>query len=149
MNIIQYPIKNYQFTLIIVLMIVLVGFSTLTSMPRAEDPDMKAPSFPVVVVYPGTSPKDMEQLIVKPLEARFYGLNKIKRIKTKINNGLAFLFVEYEHGSNYNEKYQELIRELSAAQQQELPEGVYSAEVLEIDPTGVCVIQAALISENA
>lgn len=149
MNIIQYPIKNYQFTLIIVLMIILVGGSTLTSMPRAEDPDMKAPSFPVVVVYPGTSPKDMEQLVVKPLESRFYGLDKIKRIKTKITNGLAFVFVEYEHGSDYDAKFQELIRELTAAQQEDLPEGIYSAQVLEIDPTGVNVIQAALISENA
>lgn len=149
MSIIKYPIKNYQFTLIIVLMIILVGVSTLTTMPRSEDPDMKAPSFPVVVVYPGTNPKDMEQLIVKPLETRFYGLDRIKRIKTKITNGLAFLFVEYEHGSEYDTKFQELIRELSAAQQDDLPEGIYSAQVLEIDPTGVNVIQAALISENA
>ncbi|EPB65959.1 hypothetical protein ANCCEY_14955 [Ancylostoma ceylanicum] len=141
--------RKVEFTLIIVLMIILVGANTLTSMPRAEDPDMKAPSFPVVVVYPGTSPKDMEQLVVKPLEARFYGLDNIKRIKTKITNGLAFLFVEYEHGSDYNSKYQELIRELGAARQEELPEGIYSTKVLEVDPTGVNVVQIALISENA
>jgi multidrug efflux pump subunit AcrB len=149
MSIIKYPIKNYQFTLIIVLLIMMVGASTLMNMPRAEDPDMKAPKFPVVVVYPGTSPKDMEQLVVKPLEARFYGLDNVKRIKTKIINGLAFLFVEYEHSSDYNTKYQELIRELGAAQQEELPEGVYSAQVLEVDPTGVSVLQIGLISENA
>jgi multidrug efflux pump subunit AcrB len=83
MSIIKYPIKNYQFTLIIVLLIMMVGASTLMNMPRAEDPDMKAPKFPVVVVYPGTSPKDMEQLVVKPLEARFYGLDNVKRITTK------------------------------------------------------------------
>ena len=82
MNIIKYPIKNYQFTLIIVMMIILVGGSTLTSMPRAEDPDMKAPNYPVVVVYPGASPKDMEELVVKPLEKRIYGLDNIKTIKT-------------------------------------------------------------------
>jgi multidrug efflux pump subunit AcrB len=149
MNLIKYPIKNYQFTLIIVLLIMMVGASTLMTMPRAEDPDMKAPKFPVVVVYPGTSPKDMEQLVVKPLESRFYGLDNVKRIKTKIINGLAFLFVEYEHSSDYNSKYQELIRELGAAQQEELPEGIHSAQVLEVDPTGVNVLQIALISETA
>ncbi len=149
MNFIKYPIKNYQFTLIIVILIMLVGANTLMTMPRAEDPDMKAPKFPVVVVYPGTNPKDMEQLVVKPLEARFYGLDNIKRIKTKIINGLAFLFVEYEHSSDYNTKYQELTRELGAAQQEELPEGIYSAQVLEVDPTGVSVLQIALVSENA
>ncbi len=149
MNIIGYPIKNYQFTLIIVLMIIVVGVSTLLTMPRAEDPDMQALFFPVVVVYPGTSPKDMEQLVVKPLETRFYELDKIKRIKTDISNGLAFMSVEYEHGANYDAKYQELVRELSAARQKELPEGIYSAQVMQVDPSDVSVIQAALISENA
>lgn len=149
MDIIRYPVKNYQFTLIIVLMTILVGANTLLTMPRAEDPDMKAPVFPIVVAYPGTSPQDMEHLVVKPLEARFYGLEKIKRIRSNINNGVAVVTVEYEHGVDYNTKYQELIRELGVSLQQELPEGVHSTEVLKIDPTDVNVLQVALISENA
>lgn len=129
-------------------MVMVVAISTLRTMPRAEDPDMKASTFPVVVVYPGTSPKDMENLVVKPLESRFYGLDDIKMIKTTINNGLAFIFVEYEFKTNYDSKYQELVRELNAARS-ELPDNIYSMQVLKVDPTNVSVIQAALVSENA
>lgn len=149
MDIIKSPIKNYQFTIVLVLMIVVLGITTLLNMPRAEDPDMEAPYFPVVVVYPGAGPKDMEQLVVKPLEARFSGLEKIKHIKTRISNGLAFLIVEYEYEANYNAKYQEVIRELGSALQNDLPEGIQRAQVIEIDPTNVNIIQAALVSENA
>lgn len=148
MNLIKYPVKNYQFTLIMVLMVIVVAISTVLTMPRAEDPEMKPVSFPVIVVYPGTSPKDMEQLVVKPLESRFYALDNIKRIKTTITNGVAFIFVEYMYGEDYDAKYQELVRELGAAKD-ELPENVYSAEVKKVDPTGVSVIQTALVSENA
>ena len=148
MNLIKYPIKNYQFTLIMVLMVVVVAVSTVLTMPRAEDPEMKPASFPVIVVYPGTSPKDMEQLVVKPLESRFYALDGIKRVKTTITDGVAFIFVEYVYGEDYEAKYQELIRELSAARG-ELPENIYSAEVEKVDPTTVSVVQTALISENA
>src|SRR5690606_13633666 len=148
MSLIKYPIKNYQFTMIMVLMIMLVAATSLLTMPRAEDPDMKAVSFPVIVVQPGTNPKDMEQLIVKPLEARFYALDDIKRIKTTINNSVAFFFVEFEYGTDYDDKYQELVRELNAATP-ELPENIYSMEVQKIDPTNVSVIQLALVSENA
>ncbi len=148
MSLIKYPIKNFQFTMIMVLMIMLVAATSLMTMPRAEDPDMKAVSFPVIVVQPGTNPKDMEQLIVKPLEARFYGLDDIKRIKTTINNSVAFFFVEFEYGTNYDDKYQELVRELNAAGP-ELPDNIYSMEVQKIDPTNVSVIQLALVSENA
>lgn len=148
MSLIKYPIKNYQFTLIMVLMVIVVALSTVLTMPRAEDPEMKPVNFPVTVIYPGTSPKDMEQLVVKPLESRFYALDGIKRIKTTISNGVAFIFVEYVYGEDYDAKYQELVRELSAARS-ELPENIYSAEVRKIDPTGVSVIQSALVSENA
>lgn len=112
MSLIKYPIKNYQFTLIMVLMVMVVAISTLLTMPKAEDPDMKAATFPIVVVYPGTSPKDMENLVVKPLESRIYGLDNIKQIKTTISNGLAFLLVEYEFKTDYNEKYQNLSENL-------------------------------------
>jgi len=148
MGLITYPIKNYQFTLIMVLMVIAIGVSSILTMPRAEDPEMQAPNFPVVVVYPGTSPKDMEQLVVKPIESRLYDLDNIKRIRTTIVNGLAVLFVEYEHGVNYDNKYQELIREVSALRPQ-LPTDVYRIDVQQIDPTGVNVLQVALISENA
>lgn len=148
MDLIKYPIKNHQFTLIMVLMVIVVGISTVLTMPRAEDPETKAPSFLVVAIYPGTSPQDMEQLVVKPTESRLYELDNIKRIKTTINNGLAFFFVEYEHSSDYGEKLQEIIREIESARPA-LPEDLYSLEVQEIDPTGVSVLQIALISENA
>lgn len=146
MKLIEFPIRNRQFTWIMVIMIAVVAIHTLTQMPRAEDPDMKSPIFPVTVIYPGTSPKDMEQLVAKPLESRFYGLDGIKKIKTTIDNGLVFMFIEYQHKEDYDNKYQEVIRELSAARE-ELPEDIYSAEVHKIDPSGVNILQIALISE--
>jgi len=131
-----------------VLMVVALGVSTILNMPRSEDPELNSPSYPVVVIYPGTSPKDMEELVVKPLEQRIYGLDDIKRIKTSINDGLAVLFVEYKYYSNVEDKYQELVREVNSAQSQ-LPQDIYSIEVKKVDPTGVNILQMALVSENA
>jgi multidrug efflux pump subunit AcrB len=148
MDLIQFPLKNKQFTWIVVLMIVALGLTSLLSMPRSEDPEMLAPNYPIVAIYPGTNPKDMEKLVVKPLEQRIYGLDQIKRIRTTIVNGLAVFFVEYDYSVNYNDKYQELVREVNAARS-ELPADLYKLEVNEIDPTGVNVLQVGLISENA
>jgi multidrug efflux pump subunit AcrB len=148
MDLIQFPLKNKQFTSIVVLMIVALGLTSLLTMPRSEDPEMLAPNYPIVAIYPGTNPEDMEKMVVKPLEQRIYGLDQIKRIRTTIVNGLAVLFVEYDYSVNYNDKYQELIREVNAARN-DLPEDLYGFEVNEIDPTGVNVLQVGLISENA
>ncbi|RXK85292.1 efflux RND transporter permease subunit [Filimonas effusa] len=148
MKISAYAVKNYQFTLIMVLMVVALGVTTILNMPRSEDPDMNAPNFPVVVVYPGTSPKDMEDLVVKPLEKRIHSLDNIKRIKTSIGDGLAVLLVEYKYSVDVESKYQELIRETGAIRG-ELPQDIYSIEVQKADPSNVNILQMALVSDNA
>src|SRR5690606_290747 len=148
MNIAKYALKNSQFTLIMVLLIIVLGLSTIFSMPRSEDPEMKTTMFPIVVVYPGTSPKDMEELVVDPMESILYGLDDIKQIKTNIVNGLALIFVEYNFESDVNDKYQELIREIAAIRPS-LPENIYSIDVHRVDPSNVNIMQLALISENA
>ncbi|GGH64661.1 multidrug efflux pump subunit AcrB [Filimonas zeae] len=148
MKISAYAVKNYQFTLIMVLMVIALGVTTVLNMPRSEDPDLNAPNFPVIVVYPGTSPKDMEDLVVKPLEKRIYGLDNIKRIKSTISDGLAVLTVEYRYSSNVDDKYQELVRETNAVRA-ELPADIYKMEVQKADPSNVNILQIGLVSDNA
>lgn len=148
MKISAYSVKNYQFTMVIFAMAIALGITTLFNMPRSEDPVIDSPMFPVVVIYPGTSPSDLEELVVKPLEKRIYGLEDIKRIKTNIKDGIAVLVVEYKYESDVDEKFQELTREVNSMSD-ELPEEIFSMEVQKIAPSDVNVIQAALISENA
>ncbi|MCW5911787.1 MAG: efflux RND transporter permease subunit [Cyclobacteriaceae bacterium] len=148
MKISDYAVKNYQFTLVIFLMIIALGVTTILNMPRSEDPELNAPQYPIVVVYPGTSPKDMEELVVEPLERVISGLEDIKRIKTTINDGVAVLLVEYKYESDVDEKYSELVREVNALRG-ELPQNIASMEVRKVTPSDVNVIQIALVSENA
>ena len=148
MKIAEFAVKNYQFTLIMFLMAAAVGITTLLTMPRSEDPDIEAPQYAIVVVYPGTSPKDMEELVVDPLEEKINGLEDMKRIKTTINDGLAVMRVEYKYESNPDDKYQELVREVNSLRP-ELPRDIFSIEIKKFQPSDVNVMQVALISENA
>src|SRR5215470_2223430 len=148
MNLTKFSVKNYQFTLVMFLMIAVVGFTTLFTMPRAEDPQINPPSFPIVVVYPGTSPKDMEELVVKPIENKMHELSNVDKILTTIEDGLTTIRVDFKYSENIDDKYQEVIREVTSLRN-ELPKDVYSIEVRKIDPTDVNILQVALVSENA
>lgn len=148
MRIANFAVKNYQFTLVIFLMTIAVGVTTLFNMPRSEDPSLDSPQFPVIIIYPGTSPEDMEELVVDPLEKKIYALDDIKRIKTKISDGVAVLNVEYKYESNVNDKYQELVREVNGMRN-ELPQDIYSIEINKVDPSDVSILQIGLISENS
>jgi len=148
MKISDYAVKNYQFTLVIFLMIIALGATTILNMPRSEDPELNPPQYPIVVVYPGTSPKDMEELVAEPLERKISELENIKQIKTTISDGVAVLLVEYKYESDVDEKYSELVREVNALRG-ELPQNIASIEVRKVTPSDVNVVQIALVSENA
>jgi multidrug efflux pump subunit AcrB len=148
MKIANYAVKNYQFTLVIFIMVIALGITTLLNMPRSEDPEMHAPTFTVVVVYPGTSPRDIEELVVKPLEKEIWGLENIKRIRTSIGDGVAAIRVEYKYSSNVDNKYQEIVRVVNS-KRSELPADIVSIDVKKFQPSDVNIIQIAMISENA
>ena len=148
MKITDFAVKNYPFTLIVFLLIAVIGAFTVVNMPRAEDPELNAPIFPVTVIYPGTSPVDIEELVIKPMEKSLYGLENIRRLKTIIGEGFAVIRVEFKYGVDVNEKYQELIREL-AALKGKLPSDMQLPTVEKVSPSNVNVIQTALVSETA
>jgi multidrug efflux pump subunit AcrB len=148
MNLTNFSVKNYQFTLVMFVMVAVVGLVTLFTMPRAEDPQINPPSFPVVVVYPGASPQDMEELVVKPIENKLYELENVEKILTSIEDGLAVIQIDFKYGVDGDNKYQEVIREVNVLRD-ELPEDILSIEIRRVDPSDVNVLQIALVSENA
>jgi multidrug efflux pump subunit AcrB len=147
MSITNFSVKNYQFTLVMFVMVAVVGVVTLLTMPRAEDPQINPPTYPIVVVYPGTSPKDMEELVVKPIEKKIYELENIDKIVTNIEDGLAIIKVDFKYGVNVDTKYQDVIREVNGLRN-ELPKDIFSIEVNKVDPSDVNILQIALISET-
>ena len=147
MNVSNFSVKNYQFTIVVFIMFAVVGFVTLFTMPRAEDPQINPPSFPVIVIYPGTSPKDMEELVVKPIENKLFELENIDKIVTSIQDGVAKIQVDFKYGENVDNKYQEVIREINNLKS-DLPSDIYKIDIRKVDPSDVNIFQVALISEN-
>jgi multidrug efflux pump subunit AcrB len=148
MKIADFSVKNYQFTLIVFVMLIAIGVNSLINMPRGEDPDFQAPQFNVVVIYPGTSPKDMEELVVDPIEKRMNELDDIKRIVSRIDDGLAVIRVEFKYETDPDKKYQDVVREMDALRT-ELPPDILETEVLKFSPSDVNIVQVALLSETA
>ncbi|MCF2493354.1 efflux RND transporter permease subunit [Dyadobacter chenhuakuii] len=144
----EFAVKNYQFTLVIFLAVLALGVYSLFTMPRSEDPDIHPPQFTVVIVYPGASPKDMEQLVVDPMEKKINELDDMKHVITDINDGLAVMQVQYKYSSDPDDKYQELVREINSLRNS-LPADINDIRINKQIPSDVSIYQYALISENA
>lgn len=148
MKLTDFSVKNYQFTLIVFVMLVAIGLNSFFNMPRGEDPDFAAPEFNVVVLYPGTSPQDMEQLVVDKMEKKINELDDIKKIVTKIDDGLAVINVAFKYETDPDKKYQDLVREIDALRN-ELPADILDIDIMKFSPSDVNIMQVALMSETA
>lgn len=148
MKITDFSVKNYQFTLIVFVMLAAIGINSLLNMPRGEDPDFSAPQFNIVVIYPGTSPKDMEQLVVDKIEKKMNELDDIKDVITKMDDGLAVIDVKFKYETDPDKKYQDVVREMDALRP-DLPADIFDIDILKFSPSDVNIAQFALISETA
>ncbi len=128
--------------------VVALGLNSLFNMPRSEDPIFEAPTFVITVIYPGTDPKDMEELVVDPVEKRLNELKDVNNIRTTIDDGLAVFMLEYEYGVDNDEKKQEVAREVNSMRGI-LPNDIFDIRYFQFDPGLVNIVQVALVSEVA
>ena len=141
-------IQNYQFTIIVVILLVISGIMSIIRMPKSEDPAVSKPGASVVVIYPGAAPSDIEQLIVDPIEEVLNELDDIKKIDSKCRNGLGTIGIEFMPGSDPNEKFSDVNEKINTIRGK-LPENIFSLETLKWSISDTNFIQIALVSEAA
>jgi len=130
MNLPNISIKNAQFVIILTLIAIVVGMQSLDRMPRYEDPVVNFPFYFVTVIYPGTSPEDMENLIADPLEEVLDGLDDIDDIETSIAEGIVRIKIEASFSINPTDKLDEITREVNSLKN-ELPTGIVFFDIFQ------------------
>lgn len=148
MRIAELSVRNFQFTLVLVLMAVAAGARSFLTVPRSEDPTFPIPIYTVVAVYPGASPTDVESLVADPLEARINELDDLREIDTRVTDGLAVLRVEFDAGVDADRKYDEVLRQVAAARPR-LPADLRPITVDRASSAEVNILQVALVSPSA
>ena len=141
-------INNYQFTIIVFILITIAGLNSYLNMPRMENPEVDIPGASVVVIYPGTNPVDMEQLVVTPIEDALNELDDIKSIETNINDGLAVINIEFYYGTDADKKYDDVVEKVNTVQN-DLPDDIYEIDTRQWTISDVCMMQLALVSDSA
>ncbi|UCF04599.1 MAG: efflux RND transporter permease subunit [bacterium] len=144
----RFAIEHHQFTVVIILLLVISGVVSIFTMPRSEDPQVSAPGSSVVVVYPGASPINLEQLVVDRIEEVVNELEDLRDIESHIEDGLAIVAVEFETGSDPDDKYSDVLQKVASIRN-DLPDGIYSLDIHKWSVSDVNILQLALVSDNA
>ncbi len=142
-SLVEFAVARWQFTVLMFLMFAALGVSNWLSIPRAEDPDFPVPIFTTIVVYPGASPEDMEQLVTEPIEKKLDALDDVIKLTSTSSDGLAVIQVEFDPNVDVERKYDQVVREINALRGS-LPAALQRLEVKRSENSDLSVFQLAL-----
>lgn len=91
----SWAIDNRTAIYIITVIITLTGIMSYINIPKESFPDISLPNIYISVVYPGTSPKDMENLVVRHIEKECKGISGVKKIKSNALQDYCSIVVEF------------------------------------------------------
>lgn len=94
----SWAIKNKTSIYLLILFVSLMGVYQFVTLPKEQFPDIVIPTIYVQTIYAGNSPKDMENLVTKPIEKQIKGITgaKINKITSTSLQDFSAITVEFE-----------------------------------------------------
>jgi len=92
-------LKN-PLTAVLGIFLLLMGYLALNTMPREEDPQIAISGGAVIVPMPGATPKEIENIIVKPLERKLREVRGIEHVYGMAMDNVGVVNVMYYIGEN-------------------------------------------------
>ncbi len=80
--------------------LLLMGYMALNTMPREEDPQIAISGGAVIVVMPGATPEEIENVIVNPLERKLREVRGIEHVYGMSMDNVGIVNVMYYIGEN-------------------------------------------------
>jgi len=92
-------LKN-PLTPVLGIVILALGWIALSTMPREEDPQIAISGGGIIVAMPGASPKEIENVVSKPLEAKLREVQGIEHVYSTSMENVGVINVMYYIGEN-------------------------------------------------
>ena len=94
----SWAVDNRTAIYIIAIIITLFGLYKFNTMPREQFPDIVVPTISVTTVYVGNSPKDIENLVTRPIEKQLKGISgaKVKKITSTSQTDFSLIVIEFD-----------------------------------------------------
>ncbi len=94
----SWAVDNKTAVYIIAVIITIYGLMKFNSMPKEQFPDIVVPTISIATVYVGNSPKDIENLVTRPIEKQLKGISgaKVNKIQSTSQADYSLIVVEFD-----------------------------------------------------
>ena len=123
MKISEFSVKHPVILTMLLIVLMVFGFYSLSGMRTEFMEDISMPQAIVYTVYPGASAEDVENDITKVLEDSFVTLPHFKSIDSTSSNSLSWILITYADGYDPYDQLTELRNRISELVD-DLPDGI-------------------------
>ncbi len=94
----SWAIKNKTPVYLLIIFVSIIGIFQFVTLPKEQFPDIVIPTIYIQTIYAGNSPKDIENLVTKPIEKQLKGITdaKINKITSSSIQDYSAITVEFE-----------------------------------------------------
>src|SRR6476660_4253753 len=142
-----FSIRNPYFIVVICLMLMVIGITSLARMPVDLFPSINLPEVVVATFYSGMPPEDIETDITDPLERFFTLASGIDHMESRSLLGVSIIKVYFQPGTNADADVTQLSN-LALADLKRLPPGTLPPVVLKFDASSLPVCLVTLKGEG-
>ncbi len=143
----RFSIRNPYFIVVLCLMIMVVGVTSLARMPVDLFPTINLPQVVVATFYNGMPPEDIETEITGRFE-RFFTLGAgIDHMESRSLPGVSIIKIYFQPGTNADSDVDE-ISNLAMADLRRLPPGTLPPVVMKFDASSLPVCLVTLQGQN-
>ena len=139
-------LKN-PLTPVLAIVFLLMGIIAVFFTPREENPQIDVPAANVIVVYPGASSKEVQNVVVEPLERILKAMTGVKHVYGMAMNSVGIVTVRFKIGQDkvrsMSKLYDRVMQNLD-----KLPKGVMPPLVKPIDIDEVPIVTLAISSKK-
>lgn len=96
----KFSVKKPFTVLVMVLVIIILGFVSLTSMTTDLLPRINLPYMLVITTYPGASPEKVETTICEPMESALGSVKGVKNVFSISNENYGIVELEFQDGTD-------------------------------------------------
>ena len=139
----KYSVKKPLTIIVCVIVVIALGFVSLTRMTPDLLPSIDLPYMVVMTTYPGATPEEVQEEVTKPLEQSLSTLENLKTMQSLSNANFSLVVLEFENGSSMDTAM------VNTLQQVDLVEGgwgdmIGSPYIMKINPTMIPIMVAAV-----
>lgn len=144
----KFSVKKPLTVLVAVILVLILGFVSFTSMTPDLLPNMDFPMAVLMTTYPGASSEEVETTVTKPLEQSMATLENINAVTSSSGENYSILFLEFNDSVNMDAISVD-IREKISLIEGAWPESVGTPYLMKINPNILPVMIAAVDLDGA